>query len=256
MNNDLLMTLVERHEYELVEIDKKVKAMQALEKEEQKRFELELNDNKDKINQAFIDSYYWETDLAIKPLAAVFGMSSNEFTNKKISKEYVLCYQCPCCKCELTVIIKNRNELRDIKSFLKEPLGNYRTYEYFCDRCKHLIKRLKTQKNYLNDKDFLKIAQYKTMPYKEYLLTPYWKWFADEARRCAHYKCNLCNGSGILHVHHKTYETRGEEKFDDVIVLCDRCHAKFHDKPVREENYLPMRELVNKKMGRDIFQNR
>lgn len=253
VNNDLLKTLVERHEYELVEIDKKVKAMQALEKKEQKRFELELSNNKDKIDQAFIEGYYWETDLAIKPLAMVFRMSSNEFISKKINKEYALGYQCPCCKCELTAKIENRKDMKTIKSFLSEPLGNYTIHKYFCERCKHLIQRLKTQKNYLNDKDFLKIAQYKTMPYKEYLLTPYWKRFADEARKCARYKCNLCNGSGILHVHHKTYETRGEEKFDDVIVLCERCHAKFHNKPINEDNYLPLRDLVNKRIGRNIY---
>jgi 5-methylcytosine-specific restriction endonuclease McrA len=31
-----------------------------------------------------------------------------------------------------------------------------------------------------------------------------------------------------LDVHHRTYERRGAEKAEDVIVLCRRCHELFH----------------------------
>lgn len=48
--------------------------------------------------------------------------------------------------------------------------------------------------------------------------------------RRADYKCQLCNREGTMNVHHKTYERLGEEQLNDLIVLCQDCHAKFHDK--------------------------
>lgn len=31
-----------------------------------------------------------------------------------------------------------------------------------------------------------------------------------------------------LHVHHRTYERLGEERLDDVEILCEACHDKEH----------------------------
>jgi len=72
------------------------------------------------------------------------------------------------------------------------------------------------------------------MPYYEYLQTDEWKNTRKRALRRAGFKCELCNSDGELHVHHKTYERRGDEDNDDLIVLCKNCHAKFHDKLSKE----------------------
>ena len=42
-------------------------------------------------------------------------------------------------------------------------------------------------------------------------------------------KCQLCNKSGELNVHHRTYERRGEESYSDLITLCEDCHTLFHN---------------------------
>jgi hypothetical protein len=68
------------------------------------------------------------------------------------------------------------------------------------------------------------------MPYSRYLNTPHWRDFSAQAKRDARGRCRLCNADGELHVHHRTYERRGFENKDDVIVLCADCHGKFHDK--------------------------
>lgn len=75
-------------------------------------------------------------------------------------------------------------------------------------------------------------AQLKVMPYKEFLTTFYWDIVRQYKLKQASYKCDLCNTSKSLHVHHKTYEHRGEEyqHLSDLTVLCSNCHAKFHDK--------------------------
>ena len=66
------------------------------------------------------------------------------------------------------------------------------------------------------------------MPYAEYLQTP--EWFAKRtaALRRAGYRCQLCNRTGRLEVHHRTYERRGNEAPEDLIVLCEGCHEVFH----------------------------
>jgi hypothetical protein len=76
---------------------------------------------------------------------------------------------------------------------------------------------------------------YQGIPYQDYLKTMRWAEKRAEARAAAGDRCQLCNaGNRTLHVHHRTYERRGHERPDDLIVLCAHCHAKFHDKLPRE----------------------
>lgn len=69
-----------------------------------------------------------------------------------------------------------------------------------------------------------------TMPYSMYLKTPHWQEMRLGALRRARNRCELCNNTRWLDVHHKTYERRGHELESDLIVLCRNCHEKFHDK--------------------------
>ena len=68
------------------------------------------------------------------------------------------------------------------------------------------------------------------MPYQEYLQTKHWRNKRYEALKRANHKCQLCGSKENLQVHHNTYDNRGNEKDEDLIVLCEICHAKFHDK--------------------------
>lgn len=69
------------------------------------------------------------------------------------------------------------------------------------------------------------------MPYKDYLRTRHWEEKRDAALDKSRRACQLCNASGvILDVRHRTYERRGREFPEDLIVLCRGCHAKFHNK--------------------------
>lgn len=67
--------------------------------------------------------------------------------------------------------------------------------------------------------------------YYRYIVSPEWKKKADEAKRRAGYRCQVCNrkqGDVILNAHHRTYENLGHEKEGDLTVLCDGCHGDFH----------------------------
>jgi len=66
--------------------------------------------------------------------------------------------------------------------------------------------------------------------YQEYLQTEHWKILAEETKRLAGYRCQVCNSNDDLHAHHRTYERRGDELQSDLICLCKKCHELFHRK--------------------------
>ena len=66
--------------------------------------------------------------------------------------------------------------------------------------------------------------------YKCYLKTMVWDNTRKKKLKEAGYKCQLCSKTDAeLHVHHNTYERIGDEDMNDLIVLCESCHKKFHN---------------------------
>ncbi len=74
-----------------------------------------------------------------------------------------------------------------------------------------------------------------SMPYKLYLKTQHWIDFRTKAKSYYKSECQLCGNTSNLHLHHKNYNCLGRETYDDVILLCNKCHAKQHNKPVEGE---------------------
>lgn len=74
----------------------------------------------------------------------------------------------------------------------------------------------------------------KLLPYKTFLQTPYWKAISYQAKRRSRFSCCVCGSRQALSTHHKTYGEHGCEHtyygMRELIVLCQDCHAKFHDK--------------------------
>lgn len=65
--------------------------------------------------------------------------------------------------------------------------------------------------------------------YREvYLRSDHWREVRKAALERADHRCQVCNGSKQLDVHHRTYERKGCEEPGDLTVLCRRCHATFH----------------------------
>jgi hypothetical protein len=66
--------------------------------------------------------------------------------------------------------------------------------------------------------------------YRDHLKSANWKKLRKAKLAEAHGLCQRCgSGSGRREVHHKSYERLGNERLDDLIVLCPECHA-FEDK--------------------------
>lgn len=66
------------------------------------------------------------------------------------------------------------------------------------------------------------------IPYKEYLQSETWKRKREYKLQEAGHKCQLCNDTDRLEVHHRTYDTIFNEPPNDLIVLCNKCHSYFH----------------------------
>jgi 5-methylcytosine-specific restriction endonuclease McrA len=50
---------------------------------------------------------------------------------------------------------------------------------------------------------------------------------AQAAKRRAGFRCQVCNGTSRLQAHHRHYLTLGNEKPEDITVLCAECHKLF-----------------------------
>jgi 5-methylcytosine-specific restriction endonuclease McrA len=193
-----------------------------------------LNDNIDIASTTkFIIFYYWLTDLSLFNLATILNVKEQGVYPKiaNIVKHQLVVY-IPCPEC---------GEL------IKLSYSSGRTDKYGGKRDICLCKKCQEQENILRKEQEIKQAQktnklnkndikeenlnkLKHIPYTEYLKTEHWKGVRKKALYKAHYKCEVCNSTEELNVHHKTYEHRGEEPPEDLIVLCHHCHAKFHDK--------------------------
>src|SRR5947207_3117264 len=65
--------------------------------------------------------------------------------------------------------------------------------------------------------------------YREvYLRSDHWRETRLGALDRAEHRCQVCNRTERLDVHHRTYERIGEERPADLTVLCRRCHDLFH----------------------------
>lgn len=65
--------------------------------------------------------------------------------------------------------------------------------------------------------------------YAAYRKTDHWHKARAAALARAGSRCQVCSCKTHLQVHHNTYKNLGEEKPEDLVVLCDSCHETFHD---------------------------
>lgn len=64
-----------------------------------------------------------------------------------------------------------------------------------------------------------------------------WTEHRDAALKYAGYRCQVCNSDTNPQVHHRTYARYGNERPEDLTVLCGYCHVRFsrrRDKKVGE----------------------
>lgn len=170
---------------------------------------------------------YWNKLLSYKKIIETSKLTPQQL-NIILEKEIEIdCSQCD--KYAVVFKVKNHQTFDKIK---KHPV--------LCNKCREIQNLKSIEQNQQQKIQIKKIQEdlqkLKTIPYQEYLETDHWKYIRKLALRRAQYKCSLCGKDKIqLHVHHNSYEHRGEEQnhLENIIVICSECHAKFHDKPVQ-----------------------
>lgn len=86
------------------------------------------------------------------------------------------------------------------------------------------------------------------LDYYEYIKSQEWKEKAEESKARAGNRCQVCNRSRAevqLDAHHRTYERLGNERPEDITVLCRECHQLYEDQKLAE------RTLAEKDRGKD-----
>ena len=165
---------------------------------------------------------YWHTPINAEPLATMLNVREGMALNKLIggfpSGDF-------CKWCGEELLIMSRTERKEL-----EKSGRPWTKE-LCSKCEKRRIELSSERYQQEQAErAAELLRLKRIPYREYLGTEHWQRVRESALKRSWYRCQLCNSDGLLDVHHRTYERRGEERASDVIVLCRQCHSKFHDK--------------------------
>ena len=71
------------------------------------------------------------------------------------------------------------------------------------------------------------------MNYEKYMKSEEWKDKRWKALERGWHRCCLCGAEECLHVHHRSYDNLGDERPEDLEVLCKHCHASRHGKAIK-----------------------
>lgn len=171
-------------------------------------------------------SIYWERDGFIS--ADIVWGSLGIYPQQAHSRIYpgVVRLNCADCGAEMETTVTSRTAAREI-------LAKRRLKYQICPNCAQIRADQRKEDSLQYEKQVAEyhaeIARLRTMPYAEYLKTDHWQNMRRKMLKRAGFSCQLCNASGVsLHVHHRTYERRGQEAYSDLIVLCADCHETFH----------------------------
>jgi hypothetical protein len=77
---------------------------------------------------------------------------------------------------------------------------------------------------------FVNILALCEVNYQTYIQSYLWKARATTAKKRAGWRCQVCNKSAAettLDAHHRTYERLGNERPEDITVLCRNCHELY-----------------------------
>jgi len=140
-----------------------------------------------------------------------------------------------CDRCGELVPFSNRTQLQEAVRNLRRAQADGRAryaegYVVICDACWLSVRQERDKGSEAYHRQFLaRLHELRAMRYQEYLRTPEWQSRRAHHLKSAGFRCQVCNaGSVPLEVHHRTYERRGNEYFNDLIALCRPCHDLFH----------------------------
>lgn len=149
-------------------------------------------------------------------------------------------------KMDFDALNENENDLifeaGDIDGFhIKENTGKGKIYIYFSELPEILQKlriiEFEYKKHSPRSKNTIPINDgniYKTLgnpetfkEYNRYIHSNNWKDIRNARLQKDNNRCRNCGSVLNLQVHHKNYNSFGNENINDIITLCDECHNKI-----------------------------
>lgn len=178
---------------------------------------------------------YWHVpDVLVKWLCEAFGFF-NDWQIRDIAGTYSLSLKCEKCGTSLSRPVSSREEMKTRQSQIKRH-EKYKNdpdnmVVIACDACAEALQR-EMEKSYQEERNayYERSRELQAMTYQEYLKSPEWDEIRKEQLRRAGYRCQVCDARNVpLHVHHRTYDRRGHERYGDLLVLCENCHRLYHE---------------------------
>jgi len=138
-----------------------------------------------------------------------------------------------CLDCNEQILPKDPRYLRclkrELEALCKCSMGEMVSTALLCGRCTELRVHL-----YNEECRTARLAQQARAAqlYKmgaKYREQPEWQVRRVQALTRAGYRCQMCSShDATLDVHHNSYQNYGDERPEDLVVLCRSCHQKFH----------------------------
>jgi 5-methylcytosine-specific restriction endonuclease McrA len=172
-----------------------------------------------------------ELDVPTATLSDMFGLSGRELWNIAAA-EPVSVFACS--DCDVLLNVRDRRDLlrliRASRAISCARAGDPGDVSLLCDPCTELRLRLQSEEQRLRRlAQQARTAQPRRMPFVEYRNQPEWQQRRREALARARYRCQMdASHDAPLDVHHNTYQSYGDERLEDLVVLCRSCHQKVH----------------------------
>jgi 5-methylcytosine-specific restriction endonuclease McrA len=174
--------------------------------------------------------------IPVSTITDKFGLCAEELMELYHAEPISIfsCLQCrkPLAEGSLRVL---RNRIRTLYLLSRievgDPVELSMLQVLLCDVCEQgLHDRLDEERRALYSTVKRRQTELHNMDYPLYLQTREWKAKRNRKLIQAGNRCELCPRTQRLEVHHSTYERRGYELLEDLVVLCKNCHQIHHDR--------------------------
>jgi hypothetical protein len=127
---------------------------------------------------------------------------------------------CLLCKRSFSRALKNRG----LRAELEREKGVNPTWRI----CVHCRAFRELDLELLRKKPGARLTDAHRAAYQAYLRTPQWAERRARALKKAKNKCSMCSSKKNLECHHRTYERIGQERDEDLLIICSVCHGAHH----------------------------
>lgn len=170
------------------------------------------------INATPVARDYWGTAMSLDEIVEKHAPGSHKTHFYKIAGPASVGVRCIDCGID---------EIASSRQKADELLSHDRSHR--CSDCRRTHQDRMWQERWRRQKEKQeRVEELRWMPYPEYLGTSEWAQRRRDVIRRAGFMCQVCASDGKLHVHHRTYARRGNERAEDMIALCADCHDLFH----------------------------